>query len=43
MEQLWTIHVWDGSTVRHIPRFGTYEAVVRTCAGYPPGYIWSIG
>lgn len=42
MEKLWTIHVWDGNTVRHITRKGTYDQVVATCTGYPPGYIWTV-
>lgn len=38
----WKIQVWDGFSNREIIREGTYQQVVNSCAGYPPGYIWSV-
>lgn len=38
----WKINVWDGYSTRQFFRDGTYNQVANTCAGYPPGYIWSI-
>lgn len=38
----WLVKVWDGYSSREVYRNGTYGQVANTCAGYPPGYIWSI-
>lgn len=41
-ETMWTVSVWDGYTTRTFHRKGTYSQVAASCAGYPPGYIWSV-
>lgn len=38
----WIVKLWDGFSSNELERFGTYEQVRNSCAGYPPGYIWSI-
>lgn len=38
----WTVKVWDGFTNVSFQRYGTYEYVRNSLAGYPPSYIWSI-
>jgi hypothetical protein len=38
----WVITVWDGFSNNTYDRKGSYDEVRMTCAGYPPGYIWSI-
>lgn len=42
MKNVWTVVVWDGNSTNEFTREGTYEQVYNSCAGYPPGYIWSI-
>ena len=38
----WTVKAWDGNSSYSFERYGTYEQVVNTLAGYPPAYIWSV-
>lgn len=38
----WIIKLWDGFSSHELERSGSYEQVRNSCAGYPPGYIWSI-
>lgn len=38
----WLLKLWDGFTASESIREGSYEQVRNSCAGYPPGYIWSI-
>lgn len=38
----WTVKVWDGFSTQEFQRYGTYEQVRMSMAGYPPAYIWSI-
>jgi len=41
-ERQWTVKVWDGYSTQVFQRYGTYEQVSNSMAGYPPAYIWSI-
>lgn len=38
----WVITVYDGYSTNIFERKGSYEQVVDSCAGYPPGYLWTI-
>lgn len=38
----WIIKLWDGVSNSEIEREGTYDEVSRSCAAYPPGYVWHI-
>lgn len=38
----WTIRVWDGHSTNSFERYGSYEQIRNSLAGYPPAYIWSI-
>ncbi|MBO0501834.1 hypothetical protein J1C51_23965 [Chromobacterium haemolyticum] len=38
----WIVKLWDGFSSHELERSGSYEQVRNSCAGYPPGYIWSI-
>lgn len=39
---LWIIKVFTGNSNISFERFGTYDYVANSCAGYPASYIWSI-
>jgi hypothetical protein len=41
-ERQWTVKVYDGCSTQEFQRYGTYEQVRTSLAGYPPAYIWSI-
>ena len=38
----WTVKVYDGFSTQEFQRYGTYEQVRNSFAGFPPSYIWSI-
>lgn len=38
----WTVKVYDGFSTQEFQRYGTYEQVRNSLAGFPPAYIWSI-
>ena len=40
--KVWIVSVWDGNSSYSFERYGTYQQVVNTLAGYPPAYIWSV-